>query len=108
MVVCGGNFALAFALAPHPWLVMFVLRRWTFCPTGVVWRLWLPVPRLRCVPGLTGVVGVRIQNTRAGASKGGTRDFGTDRGRVCSPGVRPSSVGASERPAGLVLENVGT
>jgi hypothetical protein len=40
---------------------------------------------------LTGVVGVRIQNTRSGASKGGTRDFGTDRGRVAHPvfGRRP-------------------
>jgi hypothetical protein len=34
---------------------------------------------------LTGVVGVRIQNTRAGARKGGSTDFGTDRGHVRHP-----------------------
>jgi hypothetical protein len=34
---------------------------------------------------LTGVVGVRIVNTRSGARKGGTTDFGTDRGHVRHP-----------------------
>jgi hypothetical protein len=34
---------------------------------------------------LTGLVGVRIVNTRAGARKGGQTDFGTDRGHVRHP-----------------------
>ncbi len=34
---------------------------------------------------LTGLVGVRIVNTRAGARKGGTTSFGTDRGQVRHP-----------------------